>query len=114
MSQQDQSLISSQVDAAAKVFEWKDRNNNFYKVTEMETRHLYFTLRMIWNHVCPEELQLKPFKKYKFGKFYTQKYIEEAVYHLSRELSTRRDIPMTWLKDLRKIHAYIKQGCLTD
>ena len=72
-----------------KEFRWRDRHGNFHKPSEMNTRHLYFTLRMIWNHVAPPKLKIHPYQKYRFSIFYTQEYMIDAIKHLSLELKKR-------------------------
>lgn len=81
-------------------FKWRDRTGNFHKVSEMETRHLYYTLRMIWNHTMPEEVKLKPYNAYDFSPFYTAEYMTEAIHHIGTELFKRTDILPGWQKDL--------------
>ena len=88
-------------------FEWKDRNNNFYCVEDMATRHLFFTLRMIWNHTMPEEAKLKPYNKYKFGEFYTEAYLMDAIINIYYELIKRPDIMPAWRADLEHMHNYV-------
>ena len=81
-------------------FEWRDQKGVFHKVTEMETRHLFFTLRMVWNHSAPDDLKIEPFKRYRFGDFYTPEYIVAAVRSISLELGTREDLTPYFRKNL--------------
>ena len=74
------------------VFQWRDRTGTFHDPRRMETRHLFFTIRMIWNHSAPVYMQIKPYKKYSFGPFYTREYMKDAVKFLAEELRTREDI----------------------
>jgi hypothetical protein len=78
---------------------WKDRSNNFYYPKDMETKHLFFTLRMIWNHTMP--VKTGKYTLYRFGDFYTKKYMLEAVKHLAIELSKRKDLEPSWQMQLR-------------
>ena len=71
---------------------WRDRSGEFHRPAHMETRHLYFTVRMIWNHTMPEQYRFKGYKRYKFRSFYTEAYMVEAVYALSKELFQRDDL----------------------
>jgi len=77
------------------VFAWRDRSGVFHDVRRMTTRHLYYTLLMIWNHSAQEHLKYRPFKEYDFTPFYTKEYFIEAVPFLLRELQTR-DLPDQW------------------
>lgn len=73
-------------------FLWRDRMGTYHKPEDMTTQHLFFTVRMVWNHVCPVRLQIHPFKQYNFSSYYTDEYLKKSVYVLSRELSTRSDL----------------------
>lgn len=88
-------------------WQWKDTNDNFHHPRDMETRHVFFTLRMIWNHVVPKEMQIEPFKRYRFSSFYTQEYMEEAVRVLSAELSTRNDLTPYYKKCIQIIVGHL-------
>lgn len=94
-------------------FKWKDSTNKFHTPSSMETRHLFYTLRMIWNHTMPEEAKLKPYKKYYFGSFYTEKYLLEAIIHIYSELCTRKDISLKWEAELQKMYLYINTNSIT-
>lgn len=88
-------------------FEWKDRDNNFYYVENMTTSHLFFTLRMIWNHTMPEEAKLRPYIKYRFGSYYKEKYMLDAVINIFHELEKRHDLKPKWKADLQNMYDYI-------
>jgi len=94
-------------------FKWKDRQDNFYYPKHMETRHIFFTLLMIWNHVAPKEMQIEPFKRYTFGSFYTNEYMADAVKSLSAELKTRDDLTPYFIKCLKIIEGHIRGDILS-
>ena len=73
-------------------FMWKDSKEIFYRPEDMKTKHIFFTLRMIWNHAVPKDMQILPYKKYSFGSFYTKEYIKRAIKDLLSELSKRDDL----------------------
>ena len=81
-------------------FKWRTRNNEFILPEEMETRHLFFTIRMIWNHSAPANLKLNPYHKYRFNSFYTSSYMKEAVENMIKELKKRKDVKLRWKYDL--------------
>lgn len=85
-------------------FKWRDRHGVFHSVSDMETRHLFYTLRMIWNHTVAESMQLQPYKKYAFGAFYSPDYMQRAIKHIGQELFTR-DIPADFAMQLRQMAA---------
>lgn len=91
-------------------FRWRDTHGEFHDPTCMATRHLFFTLRMIWNHSMPASAQLHPFKAYTFGPFYSRKYMLEAVRALAVELSTRKDIAPAWQAQLDHMVAWLATG----
>ncbi|MCP4552479.1 MAG: hypothetical protein GY834_10670 [Bacteroidetes bacterium] len=69
----------------------------------METRHLFYTLKMIWNHTVPEEMQLKPFKKYRLNM--SKDYLKDAVSCMVTELNTRRNLEL-YITEIIKIENY--------
>lgn len=91
-------------------FRWKDRDDVFHNPECMETRHIFFTLRMIWNHSAPKEMVIKPYKKYVFDDYYTKDYMIEAVKHLSYELSKRSDLSPYFVKCLLIIKNHLNKN----
>lgn len=72
---------------------WKDRENNRHRPADMKTSHVFFTLRMIWNHSMPEEVHVGgTVNRYRFGPFYTVEYMKRAVVELVSELDKRNDL----------------------
>lgn len=90
-------------------FKWKPSGKEKISPHEMETRHLWFTLRMIWNHTMPEHQRFKPYKHYSFGPTYTTEYMLEAVKEILKELSTRKDMEKSWWKELLTMEAICKK-----
>ena len=97
----------------AEVFRWKDQHDVYKTPQEMDTHHLYFTLRMIWNHSVPPNMRMLPYQPYSFGKFYTFEYMGEAVKHIYRELKTRKDMRPEWIKGLVHIRKCIEGAEVT-
>jgi len=85
---------------------WRDKEGNFHDPTKMETRHVFFTLRMIWNHHAPLEARIEPYKRYRFFSFYTTEYLSQSIKVLMTELKTRKDIAPYWRKNLDHMIAY--------
>jgi len=88
-------------------FEWKDSNDDYYKLGDMTTQHLFFTFRMIWNHTAPKEMRINPYKRYYFSKFYTVQYMSDAVQAISFELSKRDDLKPYFKKCLDIIQEHL-------
>lgn len=84
----------------AKLWTWRDTKGQFHEPATMETRHLFYTLRMIWNHSMPESVRLRPYRHYDFGPFYTAEYLQHALLHIGRELLQRSDLRPDWKADL--------------
>lgn len=78
--------------SVARKFAWRDRKGVMHDPAKMQTSHLFYTLRMIWNHSMPEEAAIHPYRAYSFGRQYTQDYMKNAIVALGRELGTRSDI----------------------
>ena len=81
-------------------FLWKDSKDRFHDPKKMRTGHLFFTLRMIWNHSMPEQMKLRPYIEHTFSEYYTAEYTITAINVIGRELLTRQDLLPEWEKDL--------------
>ena len=87
--------VKSQVPAK---FLWEDQLGQSWPPELMETRHLFYTLRMIWNHRMPEEAKLHPYKRYDLRR--SDKYLREAILALTKEITTRNDLTDEWRSGL--------------
>lgn len=81
-------------------FLWKDSKERFHDPKKMRTKHLFFTLRMIWNHSMPEQMKLRPYMEYTFSEYYTVEYIITAISVIGKELLSRKDLLPEWEKEL--------------
>jgi hypothetical protein len=91
----------------ARRFAWRTRDGQHIDVSRMETRHLFYTLRMIWNHTMPKDAKLKPYRSYAFSSFYTEQYLKEAIRHIFHELTGRKDISKRFVKELEIMAKYV-------
>ena len=82
-------LARTELDAA---FAWRDREGNFLRPSQMPSKRLFYTWKMIWNHACPPELRYWDDHRYEFGSFYTPEYMLQAFRCLYLELKTRSDL----------------------
>lgn len=73
-------------------FKWRDRKGSFYLVSDMGTGHLFFTLRMIWNHSMHCSVTDSVYNKYNFSSFYTLEYMLQAIRAIFPELVKREDL----------------------
>lgn len=70
-------------------FKWLAADGRFVRPKDMTTRHLFYTLRMIWNHTVPEHMKFKPYIRYVFPEFYSNQYMILAVRYMMKELLSR-------------------------
>lgn len=80
-------------------FRWIDQHGEKHCVKEMTTQHIFFSLRMIWNHSAPIHMRIEPYKRYAIHR--SVEYITLAVKHLYAELETRTDLQPYFIKCLR-------------
>jgi hypothetical protein len=73
-------------------FKWRDQYGSFHRPCDMVTRHLFHTLRMIWNNFMPAHMRVGRVYLYKFKPFYTRRYMAQAVLAIGRELEGRNDL----------------------
>jgi len=88
-------------------YKWRDRYANLHPPKTMNTKHLFYTWLMIWNHACPEKLRIWAKHKYQFDlKIYTKKYMLTSFQKLYYELKRRNDLGYKMKKVLLKIEGY--------
>ncbi len=88
---------------------WLTHDKGSIKPKEMATTHLFNTIKMIWNHTVPEDMKLKPYKKYKIDtRVYTHSYISQILRLLLQELSTRSDTELI-MRDMIRIDNMMKK-----
>jgi hypothetical protein len=91
-------------------WKWKTspaNGNKLISPSQMETRHLFNTLRMIWNHTMPSDARIHPYKEYDFSSYYTPSYLKIAILKIGVELLNRKDIRPQWAKELDIMINYI-------
>ena len=77
--------------ALAKEYEWRDKQGIFHKIDNMETRHLFHVVRMVWDHSMPREWQTKWRRRYHFPPFYSFDYMALTIRLMLPALLHRRD-----------------------
>lgn len=100
------------ITAVSRGFKWKDRKDNFHIPELMETRHLFMTLVMIWNHTMPADAVIDrsgdwKHHRYNLSNFYDPNYLSLAIGNLARELFKRKDLEPAWLATLQRMHLYL-------
>lgn len=71
---------------------WLTADNKEMKVKHMATRHLYYTLRLIWNnqHGKTHRWDRGPIRPFKHP-VYTKGYLTDINYQMHKELLSRKD-----------------------
>lgn len=87
-------------------FFWRDRHGTRHLPARMETRHLFYTLRMIWNNTMPASAR-QPGNLYSFGPTYTRDYMLSAIVAIVPELATRNDMTSEWKQQLQHMVDWI-------
>lgn len=88
-------------------FKWRDQRGRFHPIKEMETSHLFFTFRMIWNHSMPAEARVgNRIQRYSFPSFYTTSYMREACLNIYPELDKRTDLAPFMRRELEDMRRY--------
>lgn len=98
----------------AEPFKWRTAEGLLLSPQTMVTRHLFYTLRMIWNHSVPERCRVgRNVRLYRFGEFYTAEYMRLAVRFIGAELMTRDDIADWQQRELFEIAAWLRSDGFT-
>jgi hypothetical protein len=88
---------------------WRDREGQRHTPASLETHHLFYTLRMIWNHVVPSHMRVGKVRLYIFSaKHYSPRYFAEAVAALGAELMTRQDVTPEWEVELAQMAEWLR------
>lgn len=75
----------------------------------METRHLFHTIRMVWNNFLPAHMRVGRVALYRFNpRFYPDWYLAEAVVECWNELGKRDDIAPAWQRELDEMAGHFK------
>jgi len=108
------SLQVSQARSVGDVWRWRDREGGFWSPHDMETRHLFYTLRMIWNNFMPAHMQVGRANLYTFSAHYTRHYLGEAILHLGSELNRRKDMRADWKREYAQMRSWFSDWSEVD
>ena len=98
-------LLRAREKAVADTFKWRDRKGVFHRPSDMHTHHLFYTVRMIWNHNMP--VKIGTYQQYDFNGIYTDEYLKEALRAMVPELASRDDIEDSCHADLRTMTRWL-------
>ena len=90
-----------------KDFVWHTKDGRDIPVSNMSTDHLFWTVRMIWNHTAPAHLRLTPYNKYQLN--FSAEYLKRAVKAMlkelrGRELTVDQEITLEWMVEVSHNH----------
>lgn len=71
-------------------FVWVSHKGVRYQLDNMAAPHVFYALRMVWNHTVPPAFRVGEFKRYRDVPGWSAKYRREAINQLSAELDQRK------------------------
>lgn len=101
----DTFLLRLQDRTLVKEYKWRDRRGCFHSIDDMETRHLFHVVRMVWDHSMPKVWQTKWRRRYTFPPFYTLDYMALTIRLMLPKLLSRPDLTpemVYWLEFMRR------------
>ena len=100
-------LTKVQRNTPALRWQWRDAEGNFHYPDQMVTRHLFHTIRMIWNHSMPPHMRTGPHRRHSFmHPIYTTEYMQDAIRFGLPELLKRQDITPQWRRDIEFMRSW--------
>jgi hypothetical protein len=90
-------------------FKWLTRKKEFISIKDMETSHLFYTVRMIWNNTCIKGWEVGKVKRYVFAPCYTPGYLRKSVFNILLELSKRDNLPSYFITELKEMYSKFKK-----
>jgi hypothetical protein len=82
---------------SGRIFIWETNDGAKLPVTKMATPHLFYTLRMIYNHSVPPAFRVGDFKRRKNVDQWPLDYRVQAGREIRRELESRKDYEL-WMQ----------------
>src|SRR5215510_4649181 len=89
-------------------FIWRDQAGNEWKLKDMRTSHLFFCIRMIYNHTVPPQMRLIG-GRYEDVEKWDNDYKVVAVTMLTKELVKRKPLPEWMLQQIHVMDNNIKK-----
>ena len=84
-------------EAIAERFIWTTQTGQELAPADMRTSHLFYSLRMIFNHTAPAHLQIPGCKHYAEVDRWPRAYRRQAVAAFVAELARRKDTLPAWM-----------------
>jgi len=104
-------LVTLDTKEVANTFQWKPRAEPEIAVKDMVDRHLFYTVRMIWNNFMPDEARVGEVRLYHFGPRYTSEYLADALRAMVPELERREhNLPVDWKRQISQMRAWFMKS----
>lgn len=87
---------------------WRDRNGRWFFPSDMETRHVFHTIKMIWNNFMPDHMAFSDARFYHFGPTYSLGYLKMALVNLWAELEKRNNLTWGQLNQLEIMRRWMR------
>ena len=83
---------------------WLQANGSYIDIRQMETSHLYFTMRLIWNNQYGKNYRwdrgpIRPFRDSR----YTEGYLRDINFQMHQELLGRSDLTAHQKRQLEEL-----------
>ncbi len=92
--------------------DWRWRTNEGARVhpKNMDTRHLFYTTRLIWNTVVAPDFPVGYVSGRAFGRRYTPEILREAMLYCAAELCNRDDLEPRQEGELALMGKFVSEG----
>lgn len=87
--------------------EWVTQDGEVWMFSEMSTSHLFYSVRMIYNHTAPPAYQIPGCRRYEMD--WPADIRRKAISDLMAELSTREDIKPWMIEQIRQMRDCIRK-----
>jgi hypothetical protein len=91
-------------------FHWRMNGGELVQPANMQSTHLFYVVRMVWNNCCPPDKRVGKVKLYEFGPTYTTAYMRLAVRAMLEELAKRRDLPQWCRGELALMAGHLQRN----
>lgn len=83
------------------MIKWITSNGEQTALIDMDTRHLFYTLRLLYNSFMPRDLSIGTYKQSYFTpSLYTSKYLTQLTPAMYEELHSRADLSYFYRQQL--------------
>lgn len=79
-------------------YKWRTHDGRIISPAEMDTPHLFYSVRMIFNHLAPSRDRIPFCKEWVGIENWDVDYLRDSVVNMLAELSTRY-IPDEWMRE---------------